>query len=345
MANNTPIQPNLNVRHNFEGDGDVLNATIDKRTILRKTIAALAQDLQRDHGNAVQIQAEIKLQVGGSAPKEHVYTVSVTGPGFDAAEFARAVPSAGKALNRQSNGQQSTPERRAPPSADLDDEVMEIRPFKRQKMNLEPILPGSQQQQPASPAQAALPAMPNGPDETLAFLRTWHDEWTRQGGWLFDTITKSHTTVNGIRGSVEKKLDAVQDVLGQSMNASSASTMAELGSITKLIHWLEHCRKTSADKVQAREEKWRSSSATFHDSARREREAAEKRIEKKLDEQNELLAKLARINGIDDVLGRDPGGSEQRSREESLGAQLTAELNNEAGRSRDVEDDPFNANG
>lgn len=145
----------------------------------------------------------------------------------------------------------------------MDDDVVDIRPFKRQKSNAEKTSVASSQQQAGAPlAQMAQLAMPSGPDEALTILKSWHDEWTRQGGWLFDTLTKSHTTVNGIRGSLEKKMDSVQDVIGQSINAASAGTINELSSITKLIHWLEHCRKTSADKVQAREEKWRSSSAT-----------------------------------------------------------------------------------
>ena len=109
--------------------------------------------------------------------------------------------------------------------------------------------------------------------------------------------------------------------------------MAELNNIAKLIPWLEHCRKSSADKVQAREEKWRSSSATFHDQARREREAAEKRLEKKLEEQRELLLKIAQASGINpDDIEAPQEGTPSRSREESLGAQLTAELNLEAGK-------------
>lgn len=187
--------------------------------------------------------------------------------------------------------------------------------------------------------------MPSNQDagELLNYMKNWHEEWTRQGGWLYDTLTRTSNNTTGVRGGVERKMEAVQDVLGQSINASSASTMSELSSITKLIHWLEHCRKTAADKTQAREEKWRSSSATFHDTARREREAAEKRIEKKLDEQNELLMKLARASNVSDgAQGQKSGGSDERSREASLGAQLRDELNMEAGRSGDGDDESFN---
>jgi hypothetical protein len=126
-------------------------------------------------------------------------------------------------------------------------------------------------------------------------------------------------------------LGGIQDVLEQSTNTACANTMTELTNISKLIPWLEHCRKLSADKVQAREEKWRTSSATFHDQTRREREAAEKRVQKQLEEQRELLLKIARASGVDvnesDALN---GDGLYTSREQSLGAQLTAELNMEA---------------
>ena len=109
--------------------------------------------------------------------------------------------------------------------------------------------------------------------------------------------------------------------------------MAELANISKLIPWLEHCRKTSADKVQAREEKWRSSSATFHDQSRRDREAADKKLEVELLRQRALLVKIAEANGVDiDEDEREGKDSERRDREASLGAQLTAELNMEASR-------------
>lgn len=231
---------------------------------MRKALIALAQDLQRVQGSSAQIQAEIKFQIGGSTPREHVYKITVTEIGSEASEFSsRATGRSNDLAIAGPSGHQKTPSKPDSHRAELDDEVVEIRPSKRQKTDVEkPSTPSSQQKTPAPLAQMAQQAMPAASDDMMRFLRTWHDEWTRQGGWLFDTLTKSHTTINGIRGGVEKKLDSVQDVIGQSLNAANASTMNELASITKLCHWLEHCRKTSADKLQAREEKWRSSSAT-----------------------------------------------------------------------------------
>lgn len=85
----------------------------------------------------------------------------------------------------------------------------------------------------------------------------------------------------------------------------------------------------------------RSPSCSFHDTTRREREAAEKRLEKRLDEQNRLLTKLVRHNGINlDESGQQSVGSDERSREPSLGAQLTAELKEQAGNQGGGEDEP-----
>lgn len=134
----------------------------------------------------------------------------------------------------------------------------------------------------------------------------------------------------------------IQDVIGQSINAASASSMAELGKISKLIPWLEHCRKSGADKVQAREEKWRTSSATFHDQSRLDREAAEKRREVELRKQWALLVKIAEANGIDVDDEEENEGDLVLAREASLGAQLKAELNMELSRAATGSDNVAN---
>ncbi|KAK3671439.1 hypothetical protein LTR78_008717 [Recurvomyces mirabilis] len=109
--------------------------------------------------------------------------------------------------------------------------------------------------------------------------------------------------------------------------------MAELANISKLVPWLEHCRKSAADKTQAREEKWRTSSATFHDHARKDRETAEKKLEDELQKQRALLVKIAEASGVD--VDEDDDKS-QGMREASLGAQLSAELDMEARRAEEM---------
>ena len=341
MSSLTPSRQAPNVEHNFEGDVQVLNATFESRNAVRKSLATLQQDLQKMGSGPAQIQAEIRLRVGGKDAKEHLYSVTVNSTDFNVDQFTpQASQSGGKATSGipgPANGQQATPSQSTSRPESHDDDVVEIRPFKRARTDRESTsselpLDGANDSPFKERAGQGQSQSSKQDGEVLSFIREWHTEWVRQGGWLFDNITKMSTSTLNNKVALDKKLDSVQDVLGQSLNSASGNTLNELGNISKLIPWLEHCRKTNADKVQAREEKWRSSSATFHDQTRREREAAEKRIEKKLEEQRELLLKLARVNGIDsdekDAIDvGSPGGSDK-----SLGAQLTAELNMEAER-------------
>lgn len=322
MANSLP-----HVEHTFHGEGRLLHATLKQRAEIRHALTTLQQELQRLEGHSIQITADIKFNVSGPQAREHAYSVSITDVAFDSASFAQSkIPAMRNAATAMSPAASGHDDRRSSlvRSAPDEDDVVEIQPPKRARTDGQDGLP--------TPARSGSIAEDGSAAKTVrelsTFMRNWHDEWTRQGGWLFDTLNTTNKLATESKTSVDKRLNAVQDVLGQSINAASATTMTELANITKLISWLEHCRKASVDKVQAREEKWRSSSATFHDQTRREREAAERRLEEKLEAQQRLLIKVAEANGVDvDELSEKP-----RSREESLGAQLTAELNLEAAR-------------
>lgn len=335
------------VQHSFDGDVKILNATFDRRMEIRKSLTGLQHDMQTIEGQPIQIKAEVKFHIGGPEAKEHNYTVTATSSDFDIEDFLRQIPGAGIEVSGNlpsaGNGVSSSPAPTAsamqqatptlstsrPESRKADDDVVEIRPFKRQKAEIETAQ--SIHPRPSFDATKDIGKGPKNIDDIYDFLKQWHGEWVRQGGFLYDQLSTYQPFMQGKVAGLEKRMDGLQDVLGQSMNTASANTMLELTNISKLIPWLEHCRKTSADKVQAREEKWRTSSATFHDQTRREREAAEKRLEKKLEEQSQLLVKLARASGIGvDEPEALNGGGPDGSREESLGAQLTAELNIEA---------------
>lgn len=325
------------VQHRFEGDGAVLNSTADARAALRKALSTFQQSLQALGNSPVQISADIKVRVAGADAKQHTYTVTVTSKDFDAEAFARQVPSAPavQASNPKvrnvtpgtsttANGQHPSythaPPRRESRKPDADDDTVEIRPFKQPRIN-----------QSGSPAQGqGKGSSESREDEMYQLLKSWNAEWKHQGGWLFDNITKLTAAATNTPASMEQKMTAVQDVLGNSINSANLSVMNELANMSKLIPWLETCRKTSTDSMNARSEKWRTSSATFHDQARREREAAEQRIERKLEEQRYLLLKLAKASGLDADKVNEP--IVIASREQSLGAQLTAELNMEAER-------------
>jgi hypothetical protein len=316
------------MEHHFKGDSEFLAKTASARAEVRNALAALQHALQKHAGHPAQIQADIKFNVSGPSAKEHIYTVNITDPDFDQDLFARTKISAGRTSGFGSAGSPGVPASR---KANEDDEVVEIRPFKRLRTEDSngQQSPRTQRLGSSSGDMATLERV----EDTFKMIKNWHDEWTRQGGWLFDTLTKASTTTTANHTATLQKMDAVQDVLGQSINASTSTTMAELANISKLIPWLEHCRKTNADKVQSREEKWRSSSATFHDQNRRERENAEKRLEDKLESQRRLLLKIAEANGVDvDEVEDDHDDDDDKRSDISLGAQLTAELNLEAAR-------------
>ncbi|KAK4549188.1 hypothetical protein LTR36_007646 [Oleoguttula mirabilis] len=346
------------VQHSFDGDVKILNGTLDSRMEIRKALQNLQQILQRSETYAVQVVADVKLRISGPDAKEHTYTVIINDDSWDDEAFARKVPAstrkdgsgtaartvagaAGSLVAAQVNGQRRSPVRsESRVIADDDDDVVEVRPSKKARMDADDSAMYTSRSQDTD-TDGLLREMlallkQRSSNDPLEFIKQWHTEWVKQGGWLFDTLNKAEKATKDSKDSqvaLHARVGAAQDVLGQSLNAASASTMAELGNISKLIPWLEHCRKTSDDKVQAREEKWRSSSATFHDQSRHDREAAEKKLELELQKHRALLVKLAEFNGVDIEEEEELGGKdEERDREVSLGAQLTAELNMEASR-------------
>ncbi|KAF2211169.1 hypothetical protein CERZMDRAFT_44068 [Cercospora zeae-maydis SCOH1-5] len=289
------------VEHHFNGDGRLLTATSDHRSDIRRALVSLHQELQRLEGHPVQITSAITFNVLGPAPKEHVYTINVTDAAFNAEHFARTrtpaehLPggsAASPAPANHVNGRRASVASSAR-ATNADDES-DGRPTKRVRTEGDDRRTGSISD--LSTVQRI--------EELSNFVKTWHEEWKGQGGWLFDAL-------NG----VAKTQKAHQDHLN-------------------LIPWLEQCRKASADKGQAREEKWRSSSATFHDQSRREREVAEARIEKRLDAHHHLLTKIAESSGVDldEEEEEEEADEDEKHSEISLGAQLTAELNSEAQR-------------
>lgn len=333
------------IQHSFDGDVKILNSTFDSRMEIRKTLGNLQQLLQRQEGRNVQIAADIKLRIAGPDAKEHSYTVTINDSKLDVDAFLKQFPAASKAppnartasspVTAHANGQRGSSARAETRAADGDDDdVIEVRPFKKARTETSDApfstpTPRSKDTDGLLRETLAL-LKQRGSGDALEFMKQWHTEWVKQGGWLFDTLNKGDKLARDNHTAAMNRLGSVQDVLGQSMNAASAATMTELASISKLIPWLEHCRKTGADKVQAREEKWRTSSATFHDQSRRDREMAEKRLEAELQKQRALLVKIAEANGVD--VDEDEKSDEREGREASLGAQLTAELNMEANR-------------
>ncbi|KAK5108627.1 hypothetical protein LTR62_008118 [Meristemomyces frigidus] len=330
------------VQHKFDGDAKILNSTFDERMALRKTLSDLHQLLQRLEGQNVQIAAEIKLRVAGPQGKEHTYSVTIDDRTIDSPAFAsqfqfgkhdsHGSPNGVTNAAAETNHKQLSPGRAR--EDDTDDEVCEVNPPKRARTDDGVTASAAARNKSTDRLlREALAVLQQhkSDDTTLDFIEQWHGEWVKQGGWLFDTLNGLDKLSREQHANVYARINVVQDVLGQSINAASASTLNELTSISKLIPWLEQCRKLAADKTQAREEKWRSSSATFHDKSRKDRETAEKRLEDELQKQRALLVKIAEANGID-VDEEDAKEDAGSTREASLGAQLTAELELQASR-------------
>ncbi|KAI7088467.1 hypothetical protein KC356_g3268 [Hortaea werneckii] len=333
------------LQHSFEGDSRIQNATLEAQAELRNALSNLHHALRKLEDHQVQVVANVKLRTAGPVAKESLYSISVNGPSWDDGAFAKQLPVSredvqlARAIQTASGTVQSPvtasqhhwqdsrvtnkdnadavpPAKRA--RAEVNDASVHSSPFK-----LSQAVPGKTSN--ASPQRRS--------NEEFDFLKQWHSEWIKQGGWLYDTLNQAAKIAERNSMSMQGRLTGVQDVIGQSLNAASASMMAELTNLSKLTSHHEHCRKVESGKIQAREEKWRTSSATFHDHARRDRDAAEKRLETELGRQRALLIKIAEANGID--LDDDEIGNRD-DREASLGAQLTAEFNMETNKKGDA---------
>ncbi|KAI6806985.1 hypothetical protein KC315_g12964 [Hortaea werneckii] len=346
LASASTLHPfTQHLQHSFEGDSRIQNATLEAQAELRNALSNLHHALRKLEDHQVQVVANVKLRTAGPVAKESLYSISVNGPSWDDGAFAkqlsvsregvqsaRAIQTASgtvqspvtasqhhwqdSRVTNKDNAVALPPAKRA--IAEVNDASVHSSPFE-----LSQTVPGKTSN--ASPQRRS--------NEEFDFLKKWHSEWIKQGGWLYDTLNQAAKIAERNSMSMQGRLTGVQDVIGQSLNAASASMMAELTNLSKLMSHHEHCRKVESGKIQAREEKWRTSSATFHDHARRDRDAAEKRLETELGRQRALLIKIAEANGID--LDDDEIGNRD-DREASLGAQLTAEFNMETNNKGDA---------
>lgn len=333
------------LQHSFEGDSRIQNGTLEAQAEIRNALSNLHHALRKLEDHQVQVVANVKLRTAGPVAKESLYSISVNGPSWDEDAFAQQLPVSREDVPAASAIQTASGTVRSPltgshhhwqESRALNkDGPVALPPAKRARADVNDASvyssPSEISQFVSSKASKASPQ--RRANEELDFLKQWHSEWIKQGGWLYDTLNQAAKVAERNSMSMQGRLTGAQDVLGQSLNAASASVMAELTNLSKLVSHHEQCRKVESGKIQAREEKWRTSSATFHDHARRDRDAAEKRLETELGRQRALLIKIAEANEID--LDDDEIGNRDE-REASLGAQLTAEFNMETSKKGDA---------
>ncbi|GAB7363285.1 hypothetical protein MBLNU230_g3566t1 [Neophaeotheca triangularis] len=324
----------------------------------------------------MQVAANISIRVAAPQAKEHTYSVTVRDSAFNLAAFeekrkhastssaqnvaAKAMAAvesspavtAAAATATAPNGRRTSSIRPGAPRETTHDDIYSDEPARKrprtsitadedQDLTITSTRPSprsteSMLREILTLLQTQTQTTPTTAAETLQLLRTHQPQWQSQASWLYDTLNTTNTTLTTNLATVTKKLDSVQHILGQSINASNSSVMAELSNInTKTLPWLENCRKAAADKAMAREEKWRSSSANFHDQSRREREVAEGRLEKGLEGVGEGVARLEKV--VKGLRGEGAGDEGELNREGSLGAQVRWELNGSVGGGADRE--------
>lgn len=147
-------------------------------------------------------------------------------------------------------------------------------------------------QEPSNDRRSSEASADASPEDIMLFLQDWRKQWHSQGSWIYDQLTKMMLEEQRHHFSLHEKFSVLQ---GPAVHA----IMSELANLkTTMFPWLEDCRKAAAAASQAREEKWRTSAATFHDNARRERETAERTILEELGEQKAMLKKLLKLQGL-----------------------------------------------
>ncbi|KAK3671440.1 hypothetical protein LTR78_008718 [Recurvomyces mirabilis] len=188
------------IQHGFDGDVRILNSTFEERMSIRKTLGELQQLLQRLEGHNVQIAAEIRLRVDGPVAKEHTYSVTVDDGKTDSKPFASkfassrhdsSKSSASLSLaNAEINGKGASYSQSGSRAREDDDDVYEVRPPKKARTDESTELASSSDTN-ALLREALSLLRQRKPDDTLEFVKRWHFEWIKQGGWLFDTLTTS----------------------------------------------------------------------------------------------------------------------------------------------------------
>lgn len=275
-----------NVRHSFEGETQLQFGTFDRRMQIRELLVELQKDIQESHGSFGQIliTADIKITIAGAQAKNHTYHV-------DIGDHEQAPNAALRQKPREPNG----------PNKEIVD-LESIQPHKRARTDSSINERPDQFQMPSTNPQIAQASgsMGESGNDTLKFLQNWQQQWHNQGGWMYDHLTKMTDEQRRKQSWTEKKIDGVQGSLAALLNLQHTQIMNELASMGRAPQWLEACRKGDYDKSESREEKWRLSSANFHDTTRKELVAELKEQREEMQEQHKMLTQLLEVQGLDE---------------------------------------------
>ena len=131
----------------------------------------------------------------------------------------------------------------------------------------------------------------------------WREQWREQGGWMYDFFKRAHDDEIAKKTWMEHMFKEVESRVGavmQSYHVTASSdlavkhshTLVEFQRLKEDIRWLEDRRAAADANHDRREETWRSSSATFHDTAHKNRELAEKWMLREVKAQREATRRL-----------------------------------------------------
>jgi len=259
-------------------------ATYDEQAAIKAALVTLQEAIQKiaPPDANVAIIADVRIGVLGAEHKDISWEVKVgdTKP-------LEALP------NYAANGDSDSPSHKRKRNDD------EERPaWGRSRNSTDRRLSSDQQNTPAA----------GGPDNAtmMKFLTEWRTQWSQQGGWMYDHLTTNKEDERRKKVWFQQQFDTHVGGITSTLHAQHTQNQQYLTNISNGIQWLEGCRKNEHDAAQTREEKWRMSSATFHDNARKDREATEKELlseikaqKKQLEKQHGMLVQLMESQGLD----------------------------------------------
>jgi len=277
-------------RHAFHGNSRFSDATLSDQNAIKDALTSLRRAIQKvaPSDAEVAIIADIRIGLSGTENEEMSYEVKIgnTKP-------LEAMP------NYAANGDSNSPSHKRKRTDD------EERPAWGRSRNSTDRRMSSDQQN---------TSVAGGPDNAtmMKFLAEWRTQWVQQGGWMYDHLTTSKEDERRKKAWFQQQFETHAGVITSTLHAQHTQNTQYLTNISNGVQWLEGCRKIEHDSAQAREEKWRISSATFHDNARKDRETAEKELlsevkaqQKQLDKQHAMIVQLMESQGLDLEEGND----------------------------------------
>ncbi|KAL9072947.1 MAG: hypothetical protein Q9157_004919 [Trypethelium eluteriae] len=146
----------------------------------------------------------------------------------------------------------------------------------------------------------------------------WREQWREQGGWMYDFFKRAHDDEVAKKAWMERMFKDVESRVGavmQSYHVTASSDLAvkhsqvlvEFQRLKEDIRWLDDRRAAANTQHDRREETWRSSSATFHDTAHKNREVSEKWVVQELKAQREGSMRITDmlLDVCREIKGRD----------------------------------------